>query len=212
MPSPKAPPGKSAPKQTAKAPAKLPKLLAEVSEKYRKAGTLEAEFTQVTESSVMKQRKTTSGVLLIQRPDKVRWETLRPDKNLLVSDGRKFWFYTPPFDEGEPGQVIERKSTEVKSKLAHVLLSGSFGQAGDLKIRQESGQRFVLTPKPGTAGTVTEAIVEIEPRDKLIRKVILQHKDGNRAEITLSKIELGKKLDPEYFQFEAPPGTDRVQD
>lgn len=192
-------------------PAPLPELLEEVEAKYAKSNTIEAQFTQVTHSASMGTTKTTSGILMVKRPNKVRWETLKPDKSLLVSDGRKFWFYTPPFDESEKGQVIERKSTDVQSKLAQALLSGSFSAARDMKVQKVRAAVFSLTPKPGTAGTVQKATIEIDPASKTIKRVELEHQDGNRAEITLSEIVLGKEMDERYFIFDIPPGTDVIR-
>jgi len=189
----------------------LPPVLEEVEAKYAKASTLEARFTQVTHSVAMGTTKTTSGIIMVKRPSKVRWETLKPDKSLLVSDGRKFWFYTPPFDESEKGQVIEKRSSDVQSKLAQALLSGSFSAARDMKAREERPSVFSLTPKAGTAGTVVKATIEIDPANRTIKRVELDHQDGNRAEISLSEIVLGKEADDRYFVFDAPPGTDVIR-
>lgn len=201
----------AAPKPVTKALKELPQVLQDLEVKYIRAVTLQADFTQINEIAALKTKKTSSGVLMVKRPNKLRWETLKPDLNLLVSDGRHFWFYTPPFDEGEHGQVIEKKSSEINSKLANALISGSFSAAGDMKIRQESPSTFLLVPKAGTAGTVSRAEIEIDPAEGVIRKVTLEHKGGNRSEITLSKIELGKKIGDDAFVFDAPPGTDKVE-
>jgi len=190
--------------------APLPKLLQEVEAKYAAAATMSAEFAQTNESAALKQTKKSSGRIYAKRPGKVRWETLKPEANLLVSDGVRFWYYTPPFDETEHGQLIEKKSSQVQSKLANALLSGSFSIARDMKIRAEGGSSFTLVPKPGTAGTVASARIQVNPTEKLIEKVILQHKDGNRSEIELKKIELGRQLGEELFHFSPPPNTDRV--
>ncbi len=196
----------------AQANTKLPSLLAEIQAKYAKAGTLEAQFTQVNTIAALKQKKTSSGRILAKRPNKVRWETLKPDPNLLVSDGKKFWFYTPPFDEDEHGQVIERKASDIQSKLANALLAGSFSTVKGMKIQQESETRFMLIPKPGTAGSVMKAEVDVNPAQKTIEKVTLEHQGGNRSEITLSQIELGKPLENKLFEFTAPSHTDRVDE
>jgi outer membrane lipoprotein carrier protein len=195
---------------TAHAANKLPPILVEMEEKYTKAATLQADFTQVNEVAALKSKKTSTGVLMVKRPNKLRWETLKPDMNLLISDGSHFWFYTPPFDEGEHGQLIERKSSQAQSRLANALLSGSFSVAKDMKIKQESPSHFLLTPKRGSAGSVIRAEIIIDPQEKLIHKVILEHQGGNRSEITLNKIELGKNLGDEPFIFKAPPNTDTV--
>jgi len=185
-------------------------MLEEVEKKYADAKTLTADFTQLTTSASLGQTKTSSGKIFLKRPSKVRWETENPDKNLLVSDGSRFSYYTPPFDIGEKGQVLEKKSSEVQSKLANALLSGSFSMARDMKIKMDGKNTFLLTPKKGSAGTVKRAKIEVNPEEKLIQKVILDHEGGNHAEISLTHIELGKKLQDQLFEFQIPPNTDKV--
>jgi outer membrane lipoprotein carrier protein len=190
--------------------AALPPLLKEVEAKYAKSPTLQAEFTQVNEVAALKTKKVSSGVFMVKRPNKLRWETLKPDTSLLVSDGSTFWFYTPPFEEGDRGQLIVRKSAEMTSRLTNSLLSGRFSVAKEMKIQQVSETSFTLTPKKGKAGTIERALIEIEPQLKLIQKVILEHRGGNRAEISLANIEFNKDLRDQTFQFSAPPNTDTV--
>ena len=191
---------------------KLPAELVAVEAKYTKAGTLRADFTQINEIAALKQKKTSSGILSIKRPSKIRWEEQAPEHTLLVSDGRTLWYYTPPFEAGERGQVIERKAQEAQSRLANALLSGAFSKATkDMKIETTSPTEFTLIPRKGSAGTVIKAILTLNADAKLIEKVVLEHKEGNRSEITLSKIELGKELPDAEFRFTAPPNTDRIK-
>ena len=84
----------------------LPSLLQAVEEKYAQSPTVQAEFTQINEVAALKTKKTSSGILIVKRPNKLRWETLKPDVSVLMSDGSTFWFYTPPFEEGDRGQLI----------------------------------------------------------------------------------------------------------
>ena len=193
----------------------LPPVLKEIETKYAAAGSIEAHFEQVTESVHLKQKKRSSGTITIKVPDKIRWETTQPDKNLLVSDGKRFWFYTPPFDADEPGQVIERKGGDVRSQLARALMTGSFSaaqQKNGMKIIRLSPSEYTLLPKKGSAGSVKQAAIEVDLQEKLIRKVTLLHSDGNTAEISLSRIQLGKPVSDESFVFSPPPNTDVVKE
>lgn len=192
------------------ATASLPPLLREVEVMYSKSPTLSAKFSQLTDSVTMTQKKKSSGNLFVKRPSKVRWETNEPDVSLFVSDGSNTWFYTPPFDAEERGQLVERKASETQSKLTTALLTGSFSINKDMKFRQKTPFRYSLTPKPGSAGTVIEAIIDIDAKDKLIKKVTLEHSGGNHTEIRLSEIKLGTALKDALFTFKAPPNTDRV--
>lgn len=205
-----------APKADAKPaikPARLPKLLEEVEAKYTAAKTLKADFVQKNESAILQKTKTSSGKLMAKRPGKVRWETLEPadDKNQLISDGKRFWLYTPPMFEDEHGTVLVSDSSTTVPPLANALLSGSFSMARQMKIDQKSPSRFALVPnKKGSAGTVKRAEIEIRVADHLIEKVILEHEGGNRSEVTLSAIQLGEELPESTFQFVKPPNTDET--
>ena len=189
----------------------LPKTLLEIEKKYAASLTISAHFSQADDNKTLGRRKVSGGKIFVKRPGKIRWETETPDSNLLVSNGKTFWFYTPPFDEGESGQLIERKSSEVQSQLATALLSGDFSKVAGIKVQQTSASTFQIKPKPGTAGTVIQAEITLDLGQNLIQKVSLQHRGGNRSEIALSQIQLGKPLADELFVFKAPPNTDRVK-
>lgn len=197
--------------KSAKGASKLPELLKKVEKKYTEAGTLFAKFEQTNHSVVTGRDTKSSGDIAFKRPDKVRWQTLKPNPSLLVSDGKRFWFYTPPFDETEHGQLIERKTSEVQSRVAQSMLSGAFSSARDVKVEEVSPSQFHLNFKKGTAGTVESARIEVDPEKLEIHKVTLYNTDGNTSEIALSEIQLGKELADSTFVFVAPPGTDHVK-
>lgn len=200
-----------------KAAKNLPPLLRKVEDKYASSKTLSAKFEQVVQTALSKQKQTSQGTLTFERPNHVRWETLSPDRSLFVSDGVTAWFYTPPFDpddKTEHGEYHERKASQVQTKLANALLSGSFSIARDMAIHAESDTRFTLTPRGTKKGAdpIKRATIEVDPKSALIRKVTVEHRDGNTTEITLSAISLGKSIDPAQFSFTPPPNTDRVDD
>lgn len=194
------------------AKAVVPAELLAVEKNYLKSKTFEAEFTQRDEVKLTGAKKESTGILMIRHPDQFRWETLKPDKNLLISDGKKFWFYTPPFEAGERGQVIERKTTEVQSELANSLLAGSFSKVHGVEIKKLSPTRFLLTPADGVAGSVKTAELEIDPTKNVIRKLQLVHSGGNRTEISLADVKLSGKMSEAFFRFVTPPGTDVIRE
>ncbi len=203
--------------------AKVPPKLAEIEKKYAQAKVIFSEFSQDQETASLKRKKTSSGKITLFKPDKIRWETENPesDRQLIVSDGKLFWIYTPPFvvkgsdEPEEPGQLLEVAASRYRSKLVNQLLSGAFSSVQGLEIKvgkeKDGEQEYTLKPKRGSAGTVETAKLYILLKDQVIRRVVLQHRGGNRTEITLSKIELDRKLTPEQekelFTFKAPPNT-----
>lgn len=201
--------------KTATTPPKAPSIpveLKKIESKYTSAKTLEAKFTQTQEVKLTGTKKESSGVVTLQIPSHFRWETLSPDKNLLVSDGNKFWFYTPPFAAGERGQLLEKKTSDVQSELASVLLSGNFSRIKNVKIKRKSKTVFQLIPHAGVAGSVKLAEIEISPKDSVIERVLLEHEGGNRAEVRLKEVKLGAVVDPGMFRFVTPSGTDIIKE
>lgn len=189
---------------------KLPPLLTKVQAEYKKSGGVEAEFDQTVEVKSTRQTKKAKGKIWIKRPNKLRWETVTPDPNILVSDGKTFWFYTPPFEKGERGQVIIKKTAQVQTKFLNALLSGTFDFGKQTGIEEKTANTFILKPKNGTAGDVQTAEVVVNEQSNKIQQVILTHTSGNRTDIKLQDIKLQGKLEDKMFQFSPDKNTDRI--
>jgi outer membrane lipoprotein carrier protein len=191
--------------------AMLPPALERVQVQYKKSAGLEAQFTQVTEIQATKQKKTAQGRIWIKHPNQLRWETISPDPNILVSDGKTFWFYTPPFEKGDRGQVLIKKTAQVQTQFLNALLSGSFDFGkSETKIEEVSTTEFLLKPKPGSAGDVLSAQVKIGLESHKIEEVAIQHTTGNKTQIKLQQIKLPAKLDEKLFRFVPDRNTDKL--
>ncbi len=190
---------------------KLPPLLLEVQSQYQKSTGIEAQFDQITDIRATKQVKKAKGRIWIKRPNKLRWETLEPDPNILVSDGKTFWFYTPPFDKDERGQVIVKKTAQVQTQFLNALLSGSFDfDKNATSVETRSANVFLLRPKAGTAGDVQIAQITVDQAKHTISEVLLTHTSGNRTEIKLREINLHPKLEDALFRFTPDRNTDKI--
>jgi outer membrane lipoprotein carrier protein len=189
----------------------FPPLLRKIEDKYSKAGTLIAHFNQINESSTFKTKKESQGYISIRRPNEVRWETQSPDESIFISDGTTLYFYTPPFDPKEHGQLVIRKTAEYQSKFASGLLSGSLSSVKGLKIKAKGKNTFVLTPAAGTSADVKTAEITVDPEKLLIIEVKLELEGGNKTDVQLSQITLGKSVGSDIFRFRPPPGTDIVE-
>lgn len=190
----------------------LPSALKAVEKKYQEGKTVQADFRQEVKLKLTGQTKVSQGRILVQRPDQFRWETFEPDPNVLVSNGKVFWYYTPPFDETEAGQVIIRQGAEARSQKVASLLAGSFSEISQDRLKTLAPDRFEWNPKAGEAGDVNRVEIEVNSSNSLIKKVILEHKGGNRTELTLSQVKIGVPLRPEAFHFQIPPGTSIIRE
>lgn len=190
----------------------LPALLARVEHQYERLGTMTASFRQSVVSAsgtFSKKPKESSGTIKVRYPDQFRWETIKPDPTLVVSDGKSFWQYTPPFDSSEPGQVIEGSARRFRNTLAGALLAGNFRSL--VPIRDLGDERYEVLPKRGTAGAVKRVEFTVDPQQLVMTGLTLIHADGTTTSIELSDIKAGATVEDREFQFVVPPNTDRIK-
>lgn len=188
----------------------IPPLLKRVESKYAGARTVIAQFTQVVSVASLKKERKSSGTIAVKRPGRMRWQIQEPDPNLLVSNGTWIWHYTPPFDENDRGQYTQRKASDVQAPLANALLSGAFSVAKDMKYRKLGNRHFELIPQKNSGGDILKAEIFIHSKKETIERIKLYHRGGNKSDIRLSQVTLGKPLSDSHFNFVPPKNTDKV--
>lgn len=199
----------------AKNSAKKNDRLDEMRAKYKNVKSLTAEFEQKIKNAALGSTKESSGRIYIKRPNMFRWETHEPQASILVGNGRKVWFYTPPFREDEKGQVMAKKAADVQSRLAIDLLSGQAALSKSFKIKELKNGVFDLVPlKP--SGDIAHIALFLEKSTNLVYKLTLYTITGNETELTLKKLTLGTKpgevsLADSMFNFTPPPNTEEIQ-
>ncbi len=199
-------------KITSKTLRKNPKsALLEMQAKYKDVLTLTAEFTQKQTNVTLGTTKETSGRIFIKRPNMFRWQTVMPESeiSILVGNGKKVWFYKPPFRAGENGQVLIREAADVQSQLAIDLLAGHANVSKDFKDKTLSEGHFELKPlKP--AGDIEHIELFLEKSTNLVYKLVLFTSTGNQTELTLKDVVLGPQLSDKMFTFTTPPKTEEI--
>ena len=184
--------------------------LAKMQKKYENVNSLTANFSQSQKNAALGRTKDSKGRIYIVRPNKFRWETFEPDASILTSNGKKFWFYTPPFQEGEKGQVMIRNAHDAQSKLAVDLLIGGSDFKKNFDYRRIEPLHYRLNPlKP--AGDIDSIELFLENQTNLVYKLRLISASGNETTITLSQVELGPKLPESMFNFQVPPQTEVIK-
>tara|TARA_Y100000590_G_scaffold463073_1_gene628866 strand:- start:225 stop:869 length:645 start_codon:yes stop_codon:yes gene_type:complete len=191
--------------------ASFPKELLRVERKYKKSKGLSALFKQTIFVASLKKEKKSSGKILLKFPSKVFWETKSPEPSQLISNGKTFWFYTPPFSDDEAGQVVVQSAKKVRSQWASQLLSGSFKGMKNTEVQNLGEGKYQLTPKKGTSGDLVQATIQI--KNDLIVGVDIKHRGGNLTHIELHTIRFGVKLLDSQFDFDRnmPKNTVHIQ-
>jgi outer membrane lipoprotein-sorting protein len=84
-------------------------LIRSIDEQQQKIQTLIAHFTQIKETSLVKEPLVSSGLVRFKRPDFIRWTYLKPEPMEVVLDGQTIRVY-----HGERSQVEEYSLTRNK--------------------------------------------------------------------------------------------------
>lgn len=198
------------------AKAKTPFSLEKLQQSYKKNASLEADFVQEVYQASLARTKTSKGTLKLSKPNLVRWEIHEPEASVLVSNGRKVFYYTPDARGKGKGQVIQKKTTELEKQPLFRILTGSSPLHKEFKVEKlevlpgatEGEKRTELTLKPLKAmGDIDRVLLQVDGK-YLIQELITQNQSGNKTKITLQNQVLGAKLPPALFEFKPPADTE----
>lgn len=160
--------------------------------------TLRANFTQTVMNSRGQILQQVSGKMTIQRPGRFRWEVMQPNRQLLIADGQRIWFYDIDLQQIT---IQRQKTTDTDSPAA--LLSGSPSNLTQQFIIRPlmDVQGFTLFPKNKSA--LFQSITLIFQKDYL-REMRLIDKLGQQTVINFTQIELNLSLPALTFHFVIP--------
>lgn len=176
---------------------------------YASMQSFRAEFSQQLlqrESGVVEKR---SGVILFQKPLRVRWETAAPHAELLMVTDREIWNYLP--DE-ELAYRYSRELAEDSRSIIQVI-TGQSALSRDFNVESaqdpEDGKliHLLLYPKDPTT-ELTEAQIWLDPETFLIRRAMIMDFYGNTNTIELSNIKKNASVSNSDFLFTPPKGTE----
>lgn len=192
---------------------------AEVAEKVRAACAgmkdLSAEFQQTATNRSLGQVQEASGLLLLKRPGKMRWEYQKPDARLYVTDGKTLWAHNPT----DRQVVVQEVETAFTSRLPLAFLAGDCQLRNNFQISlmEHAGTRTApdvalldLRPKQVEAG-IGRMVLEVALKTGLVEKATLFDAAGNTTVIALRNIKVNTGLRDPQFSFSPPPGTTVVK-
>lgn len=180
-------------------------LVGAMQQRYQDLRSFSGEFTQTLthqESGSVEQRK---GTLIFQKPFRLRWETVKPDPELLVVTEKEVWDYLP--DE----ELAYRYSPEVVQDSRSVIqvITGQSRLDKDFSVSRQKDENGLavlrLYPKEPTPQLV-EAVLWIDPQSKLIRRAQITDFYSNKNDIVFTGLTPGADAPSGAFAFTPPPG------
>ncbi|ANB97421.1 outer membrane lipoprotein chaperone LolA [Vibrio parahaemolyticus] len=140
------------------------------------------------------------GTVEIARPSLFRWSTTFPDENLLVSDGKTLWYYSPFIE-----QVSIYWQEQATEQTPFVLLTRNRASDWDNYKISQKGNEFTLIP---TAVDSTQGQFQINIDAKgVVKGFNVIEQDGQKGLFTFSNVKLGKPK-ADRFTFTVPKGVE----
>ena len=169
-------------------------------------------FTQVFKSSITGKDKKSEGTLSYVYPSKIHLKVNPPNEVIFVSNGVKSWYYTPPFIEGEKGElIIQDNKKQNLSKLFDAFKMGLV--TNKLYSVSVVNSKTLLSFNKKAKNQYGIAKVEMTAKDKTIvafSDVSLMHieYDNNKiVELQFNSLDQNIKPMDSLFTFTPPANT-----
>ena len=183
-----------------------------VDRSFARMTDLTANFVQISKD-VLNRKQEAAGLLYLKRQGMARWEYTTPEEQLYVSNGKTVYFYVPADKQVNKDSV--KDTLDDRMPLMFLL--------GRSNLRNEFTQFVELNTKPFLAGTkvirmipkrktdLKELIMEVDPQNFQLRRLLLEHSDGARSEFIFSNIRTNTGLKAALFDFKVPAGVQVVE-
>ncbi len=171
--------------------------------------SMQADFTQSIADAQGKKLNKTTGRMAFSRPGKFRWDTLQPNKQLIVTDGKKLWMYDPDLD-----QVTIRNLTQETGETPALLLShNNTTLENNFRIealqKNSDTQWFSLTPKNKDS---MFASIKLGFTHQQISQMQLQDHLGHLTNIQFNQVVINPTLPSSLFTFKPPANVDVIDE
>lgn len=169
--------------------------------------TITANFTQTTYDNNGEKLQTTNGKMALLRPGYFRWETMKPTKQIILTDGQNLWIYDVDLE-----QVTIQPMKQVIGEAPASLLTDSTDKivttfnVSETKDSDKS-HWFVLTPKDKSS-LYQEIKINFD-NDKLNKMDIVDN-IGQKTSVQFNNEKVNQPLDKNSFRAKIPKGTDVI--
>jgi chaperone LolA len=179
--------------------------LRELQAKVSKRQELRLDFVQIRTSALRPQKPSTSkGFAVFQKPAKFRWETQKPQPDVLLFDGSNILNLKPGQNTATRFKADGERAREIREVIDFVLDFDALLKRYQLMESSKEGQTIALKLKPKTTSAVSQLSIEIDAKQHMVRSVLMTFQNNNRSEFQFTNASAAK-VDPSIFK--APEGV-----
>jgi outer membrane lipoprotein-sorting protein len=183
-------------------------ILQDLQHKMSSLGSVYFELTQERHLKLFTDPLKSEGFMLIERPDKIRWETTVPYQSILLGDKKsvaQFEFTDGKWEKLKLGfpQMLQR----VMQQMSLMNQGKLDALTGDYTISVSTNNETILTlvPKDENARAVLASIeVKMAADFSATREVVMNEPNGDFTRIVFNREKRGVKFPPGTFDQTKP--------
>jgi len=183
-------------------------ILQNLQRKMSSLGSVYFELTQERHLKLFTEPLKSEGLMLIERPDRIRWETSAPYQSILLGDKKsvaQFEFTDGKWQKLKLGfpQMLQR----VMQQMSLMNQGKLDALTGDYTISVSTNNETILTlvPKDENARSVLASIeVKMAPDFSATREVVMNEPNGDFTRIVFNREKRGVKFPAGTFDQTKP--------
>jgi outer membrane lipoprotein carrier protein len=183
-------------------------LAAAVDHHYNVLHRLRVNFTESYQGMGMDRHE--SGVLLLEKPGRMRWNYAEPAGKVFVLDGKYGWFYTP--GDAQVQQIPAKKLDDLRSPLRFLLGHAQLTkEMAGLTMAPADGDMFRLRGVPRGMEQRVRSLELVVSREGTIHSMTLEELDGSRTSFAFNDEQANPVIAADTFRFTPPAGVQVVE-
>jgi len=147
----------------------------------------------------------------IEKPGKMRWEYKKPERQIVVTNGKRLWIYRPL-----DGQVMVGKAPDMfgQGKGAAFLSDmGELRRNFNITLVQSENPdywRINLVPSNPRA-EIKRIVVSVSRKDYCAEQIVTYNAYGDETRIVIRNYDFNASLSDHLFEFEPPENVEVIE-
>lgn len=183
-----------------------------VQDRYDQTQNFAADFTQEMRIEAGGQVIKSSGKVWFQRPGRMHWEYVTPEKQTIIADGTTLWIVQPADNQvlKAPLQNAFESRTPVSFLLGVARIEKDF-RATLLSPADDGKLRLQLDPANAEDGSLGSLVLDVDPDTYDVTAATIRDPLGNTTRVALVDVKRNGSVDASLFRFERPAGMDVIE-
>jgi outer membrane lipoprotein carrier protein len=174
-----------------------------VDDHYNHLQSLKASFTEQYDGLGM--RRSESGVMMLRKPGRMRWEYSSTKGKLFVLDGKYAWFYAP--GDTQVQRIAASQLDDLRSPLRFLLGHTRIeSELQGLTLANNPAGGYVLSGQPKGQKRIAKLSVNVTAAGT-ITGIVIEEMDGAQTRFDFTGEEPNAVIPESAFHFIPPAGV-----